>query len=116
MRPPRMTTRRWMIAVAVVGVAMGGTAFAIRMAQLSDRYRQAASAFRTAESMVRLNDLEVRHRFPKAGEALRKPLSRREDPRRRAMAEQLGRQAEKFERAARYPWLSVESDPLPPGP
>jgi hypothetical protein len=88
-----MTTRRWMIAVAVVGLLMGGTAYTIRMGRLSDRYRRAASAFRTAEK------------------AFRGPRSRNE-VHRRAMAERFGRVAEKYERAARYPWLSVEPDPL----
>src|SRR5262245_45288350 len=93
---PRMTTRRWMVAVAVVGLVMGGTAYTMRMAQLSDRYRQAGSVFRTAGKA-----------------AFRGPRLRNSyaEDHRRAMAERFGRVAEKYERAARYPWLSVETDP-----
>jgi hypothetical protein len=93
MRLPRMTTRRWMIAVAVLALVMGGTAYMIRLARLSDRYRQAAPAFRTAEKAFRGG-----------------PGWRNEDQR-RATAERFGRVAEKYEHAARSPWLPVEPDP-----
>jgi hypothetical protein len=60
-----------------------------------DRCRRAVSALRTAEKAFR-------------------GTRGRDENQRRATAERFGRVAEKYERAARYPWLPVEPDP--PGP
>ena len=38
MRLPRMTTRRWMLAVAVVGLLLGGSLAFVRLKTLSRHY------------------------------------------------------------------------------
>jgi hypothetical protein len=38
MRLPRMTTRRWMVAVAIVALGFGGSIGAVRMKRLRDSY------------------------------------------------------------------------------
>jgi hypothetical protein len=88
MRLPRMTTRRWMILVAVLGVVMGVIAYAVRLARLRDYYFNQSLIFH-----VLAEDAE--------------PSSPRE-------AERLRRLWKKYENAARYPWLRVEPDPRYP--
>jgi hypothetical protein len=92
MRLPRMTTRRWMVAVAVIAVGCAVLASLIEMrrerfARIADRH---ISVF--------LTPAQVR------------------DPERRS-AERLdwhSKMADKYMRAARYPWLPVEPDPPNP--
>ena len=95
MRLRRMTTRRWMIAVAVFGLVMGGVASAVRLAKLRVHYHFRAANLRMAE------------------QSFRSPTYR-DEVRNLAAAERLKRLAEKYEYAARYPCLPVEPDPPPP--
>lgn len=97
---PRMTTRRWMIAVAIMGVLMAAEATRRRWAELSAEYRQAATLHRALTEVYR------------SGAHLD---SRVEDPADtlRLVAHQL-RLAEKYERAAQRPWLPVPPDPPEP--
>jgi hypothetical protein len=90
MRLPRMTTRRWMIVVAVVGIALG-------MIERHERFRWIA----------------VRHRgnVPKNLPGI-KPVGMEDKVWR--LFEWHESMARKYERAARYPWLPVEPDPPEP--
>jgi hypothetical protein len=95
MRLPRMTTRRWMIAVAGFGLAMGGAAYAVRLAHRRAYYHSLAVNLRMAEQSCR---------SPSYRDAVQDLTA----------AKHLGQLAEKYERAARYPWLPVEPDPPEP--
>jgi hypothetical protein len=85
-----MTTRRWMVAVAVVGIALG-------MIERHERFRWIAVHHRG----------EVPQHLPRI-----KP-SGMEDKRWR-LFEWHESMARKYEHAARYPWLPVEPDPPEP--
>jgi hypothetical protein len=89
MRLPRMTTRRWMIAVATVGLAMG----------LLAAFRQRAEGF------ARLSEAHLR-----AAADLHPPRKHGRIPR----ADWHALLGEKYRQAARYPWLPVEPDPPEP--
>ena len=92
MRLPRMTTRRWMVAVAVVVVLMVRIAYAVQLTQLAAYHRRRAAHLCPAEQ-----------RFGRPG-------CRDEVPD-HAAAERLGRLADRYEYAASFPWLLVEPDP-----
>ncbi len=93
MRLPRMTTRRWMIAVAFVAAMMGWFALQRRAEQFQ---RLAASHGREAE--VFRNDMDMGISDP----ALIKRLDYHEEMRR------------KYDRGVLYPWLLVAPDPPKP--
>jgi hypothetical protein len=111
---PQMTTRRWMIAVAVVALSMGGIVEFVRLKRRSD------------DLTVRAQDHARRASFyhlytPGVDEHLRATL----EPQERSAVEDrktrlLGviayheAMARKYDRAARYPWLPVEPDPPEP--
>jgi hypothetical protein len=88
MRLPQMTTRRWMFIAAILGVVMGVIAYAVRLAQLRDYYFSQSLIFHVLAE-------DAAPCAPRAAERLRWL-------------------AEKYENAARCPWLPVE--PQPPGP
>ena len=52
MRPPRMTTRRWMAAVAVVALSLGGSLYAIRLKHRRDRYLALAMVHSSLEAQA----------------------------------------------------------------
>jgi hypothetical protein len=83
-----MTTRRWMIAVAVVGLAMGG-----------DRLER------------RRDDFLVLAQYHAAEEAFRRGVGRRvRHPLLPRMIEHAAALARKYRHAARHPWLPVAPD------
>jgi hypothetical protein len=84
-----------MIAVAMFGVVMGGIAYALRLERLRVHYHFRAVNLRMAE------------------QSFRSP-SYRDEVQDLAAAERLRRLAEKYEYAARYPWLSMEPDAKEP--
>ncbi len=94
MRLPRMTTRRWMIVVAVVAVGCAAVASLVerrreRFARIAERH---VSVFLT-------------------------PITRFPDPERRS-AKRLdwhSKMADKYLHATRYPWLPLAPDPPKPG-
>jgi hypothetical protein len=106
MRLARMTTRRWMVAVAVVGVAL----CVFHLWRLSREYQRRADLY--AGHFIWEGDggveLEALQRMSRAQwDAY--ILGRYEEILRwRAQMEA------KYRRAARYPWLSVEPDPPEP--
>jgi hypothetical protein len=100
MRLPRMTTRRWMVAVAViaVGCAVLASLIEMRRAFLIEMRRERFARIADRHLSVFLTPAQVR------------------DPE-RCSAERLdwhSKMADKYMRAARYPWLPVEPDPPNP--
>jgi hypothetical protein len=89
MRLPRMTTRRWMIVVAILAVGLADVG---RRRHLALRQRAAYH-----EKIERL----VTDTAPKL-------------PANAAIRDRHARLKEKYWRAARYPWLPVEPDPPEP--
>jgi hypothetical protein len=105
MRLPRMTTQRWMIAVAVVAIIM--TTVGIRRRQ--NEFLQLAAYHKKEWSHIvgRVSDDGVTWlRYD--------PLKR--DWRLSSASESVyhAQMREKYEHAARYPWLPVAPDPPPP--
>jgi hypothetical protein len=82
MRLPRMTTRRWMVAVAVAAVLMGAS----HLAWLNWVYQVAALTHGVEEEAA---DAAMNRKTAEYHAALRR----------------------KYEHAARYPWLPVKADP-----
>jgi hypothetical protein len=93
-----MTTRRWMIAVAVVGLILGGSAMVERVV----RFHRLAYWYRIAEEINR-GDRVVLPGGISVQSGGSKPLA--------GYYAGLWR---KYEHAARYPWLPVEPDPPEP--
>jgi hypothetical protein len=93
MRLPRMTTRRWMIAVAIVGLILGAvsTHRSFRLWNTADAHWERSLSFRVVGTNQH-PDLSRRHRRYEYHLWL----------------------AVKYAEAARYPWLPVEPDPPEP--
>ena len=104
MRVPKIRVRTLMNAVAVLGIAFGGLVGLHRMDQRRQRLRALAQNHRQRGVVNRLA-LEglLAHRAPKA-----------DTERYRLRAEYHQALNQKYEYAARHPWLPVSSDP--PGP
>jgi hypothetical protein len=106
----RMTTRRWMVAVAVVGLLMGGAIGIVRLKRRSDDFTVRSQNHARQASLYNLYT-------PGVDEHLRATV----EPEMRSVLENrkaylLGAFAYhdamtgKYLRAARYPWLPVEPD------
>jgi hypothetical protein len=92
---PRMTTRRWMVVVAVVGLALCGTEVL--------RRRHNDFAYRAELHARTLALLKARQR-----------VAARNDPVLSRVINYYESLARKCRHAARYPWISVEPDPPEP--
>lgn len=101
---PRMTARRWLVAVAVVAVLSGITVEIAREIELSSEYRRRAADHGLLESGSR-------------GDVLHGPggmYAQMIGPRDPSKAGYHAMMREKYGRAARCPWLPVPPDPPPP--
>ncbi|SRR5579883_2155774 len=109
MRLPRMTTRLWMIVVAVVALSIA----AEQMRRKSARYRERAERHAKIEEACRKSAALLPLMKPSDYEIMcgRMVQATRLSPWLAAYHAELRR---KYEYAARYPWLPVEPDP--PGP
>ncbi len=107
MRVPRMTTRRWMVGVAVVALAMG----AEKLRRLSRTYAFLAACHAGARtSQVEfVRDCDGFDTSDREAVAEMIAQFRRHIPWHAALAR-------KYQHAARYPWLPVEPDPPMPEP
>ena len=99
MQLPRMTTRRWMIATAVVAVCF---AAAIMVQRRRESFRQLATGWTYDEALY---GTQLGIILPDPTDQNRARVERTQ--RRVEYADQLRL---KYEHAARYPWLPVEPD------
>ncbi len=102
MRLPRMTTRRWMAVVAVVGLLMGLAIVGYRLKQWHSYFVARAVHHRSMEVV-----------FKSFGGTLLANSNRI----RASVSENLGyhvAMARKYRHAARFPWLSIAPDPPEP--
>ena len=120
MRSPRMTTRRWMVAVAVVGLIMGGIVGHDRLKRRRGHLLNLARTHLLREVACH-NEANLYHALEEnlRGEATYEDVYRRDYRKgRKENAIQRTRyhraMVGKYRRAARYPWLPVESDPPEP--
>ena len=107
MRLPRMTTRRWMAAVAAVAFAIA----AGQMWRRSIQYVGRAARYAKMERYVREcaaieSKINPTDRPPRCRPANRGGLP--------VMIAHFADLRRKYEHAARYPWLPVEPDPPEP--
>jgi hypothetical protein len=106
-----MTTRRWMIAVAVVALLLGGGIGGVRLKRrhdlfvlLAQSHAETAIGLRGSEDLAR-EALKMIGDTPRA-HRVRSIMARID--RRIAYNESMAR---KYRHAARYPWIPVEPDP-----
>jgi hypothetical protein len=107
-----------MVVVAIVGVAFGTlrlAATSLTRRGLAAIYGARERAFRSsaetlAPSVAKADELAARD----TGYRITATDDRRAMKRCRAMADYNAALRRKYERGARYPWLSVPPDPLPP--
>ena len=125
MRLPRMTTRRWMVAVLAAGLLVGGAVGGVRLKRRRDeflaraekhtimeyRHKKLANLDRSRAMNMGAVESEpdlITPQAPLKADLLR---SAADHARLGAHYESLTR---KYQHAARYPWLSVEPDPPEP--
>jgi hypothetical protein len=98
MRLPRMTTRRWMVAVALAGLAMGRAIDGVRLKRRHDDFTARAQHHEQIEAMFRSWGRTTSSRL----KYLQPDISQNRDYH--------AAMANKYRHAARYPWLPVEPD------
>jgi hypothetical protein len=107
MRLPRMTTRRWMVMVGIVAIALGVIEI-VRERRLASGYRLRAKFYATWEAST--GDIV----FTGSGRAQGlTAVAKAPDEGQKAYAASMRR---KYEWAAAHPWLPVQPDPPPPAP
>ena len=100
MRLPRMTTRRWMVVVAVLALLAG---VAIELQRRRARFHAIAARNRAKEINPQFPYLSITY---KEWESLTKRWPR--------LRPYYAAMRKKYEFAERYPWLPVGSDPPEP--
>ncbi len=123
MRLPRMTTRRWMVAVAGIGVLAGAWLQFVRVRRLGHEYTGRAINARRTLSYARMS-ADWRHEQWLAECQEVDQSNRKYAPFQmgRPLAPELARKrvaywveiVSKYQSAARCPWLPVEPDPPVP--
>jgi hypothetical protein len=114
MRFPRMTTRRWMVLVAIVGVVLTG----LRLWQLRREYLLLSRLCEAKEEASRAHaewgQMAARRlaRGARAGDQLQATLRSQDIEQRRA--EFFADLKVKYTRAAERPWIPVPPDPPEP--
>jgi hypothetical protein len=113
MRLPRMTTRRWMVAVAVIGLLVGG---GVRLKRRRDYFLSLARSHAQKMPSSTAEGKALRSRFGSTsgmgGEET--VLLSRDFDRMMNRADHHSALRRKYEHAARYPWLPVEPEPPEP--
>ena len=129
MRWLAMSTRRWLIVVALSALGMGGIVSVRRLGELRVNYRAQAARFARQEAWSKLSEEGARGLADGYESAAREEESRAKAPMFRAAAEAMRKevarssaQAEyfaalkrKYERASEQPWRSLPPDPPLPG-
>ena len=117
MRLPRMTTRRWLVAVAaivlLIGLLIGGGRL---LKQRRDYFLLLAQSHQKEVTSSTARGEALKSRFGgTSGMAIEEIMRLHRDyDRMMDRADHHASLARKYERAACYPWLPVESDPPPP--
>ena len=113
MRLPRMTMRRWMIAVAAIGLMIGG---GVRLKQRRDYFLSLAQSHQMEVASSTARGEALKSRFGHTSGMTTEEIMHLHGDYDRMMdrADHHASLARKYERAARYPWLPVEPDPPPP--
>jgi hypothetical protein len=106
MRLPRMTTRRWMVAVAVVALVLG----AVQLKRRRDDLLSGAQSHAQVEQKWRQWEA-LERRALQAGEVDANPSLAAWVARRISYHRTMAR---KYRHAARFPWLPVGPDPPSP--
>ena len=112
MRQPRMTTRRWMVAVAIVAILIG---VGLELSRRSRRFARLAAdhsngALEHFGTLMAFGGGPPPNRdVPPAGLGPARYLHRA-----KALLNYHSELTEKYQRAARYPWLAVAPDPPEP--
>jgi hypothetical protein len=122
MRLPRMTTRRWMIAAAIVGLLMGGCIGGYRLKRWHEHFLDRARYHASMEmahwkSEYAHRELGLQHfGFDPGSKAVRAVRAKalRDIAFFSITAGYHAEMARKYEYAARRPWLPVELDPPEP--
>jgi hypothetical protein len=104
MRVPRFTTRRLMIAAAILGVCLGLDGMGRRKAEYSSRAGYHATQYRERQGLL-ISGLWGMQ----CGRAMTLP-----DPFEAALIGYHREMAAKYEWASRHPWLPVAQDPPEP--
>jgi hypothetical protein len=116
-RFPRMTTRRWMVAVTVIGLMIGlmiGGAV-LRIRQRREYFLTLAQSHHNEEASSMARGTALKSRSGSISE-ISSEIGQLDRDYERMMdrANHHAAMAHKYEHAARYPWLSVEPDPPAP--
>ena len=113
MRLPRMTMRRWMMAVAAIGLMIGG---GVLLKQRRDYFLSLAQSHQKEVASSTARGTALKSRFGGTPGMTAEEILRLHDDYERMMdrADHHASLARKYEEAARYPWLPVEPDPPEP--
>src|SRR4051812_8359590 len=98
---PRFTVRSLIVLVAVAAITSGVLVYVERMKRLSQQYRERALNHYWQEMTIGTGQKSGYN-----GKVLSPDPS--------GLVSYHAQLREKYERAARYPWLPVEPDPMPP--
>ena len=108
MRLPRMTTRRWMVAILAVGLTMAATVKLIRLSQAAQRYRLRAQEYSAIAIMWKRHHTGFRNeadRWRKAGHQELAELYEFVRSNGEAAESCARGWQEKYEYAASHPWI-----------
>ena len=113
MQLPRMTTRRWMLAVAAIGLMIGG---GILLKQRREYFVTLAQSHQKEVDSSTARRKALQSRFGDTPGMTTEEITHlhREYDRMRDRADHHASLARKYEHAALYPWLPVEPDPPEP--
>jgi hypothetical protein len=108
-----MTTRRMMLAVAVLALILGGVVGMDELDRRADRFRKEADYHRSREERLTAEaaELESLARNPRMAAEVRSDAIQRARAY-RTMARRHGRERNRCERVVVEPWLGVEPEPL----
>ncbi len=115
MPAPRMTTRRWMLAIAILAIILSASIEIPRLLILRGQYLALSAHYRSMEARY---DRAIEDRQEITRYAVWQPRGPEPSP---ARLDQMKRFASyysslraKYEHAARVPWQPIGADPAPP--
>jgi hypothetical protein len=116
MRLPKMTTRRWIVAVAAIGLVILMIGGVVVLKQRRDYFLTLVQSHQNEVDSSTARGKALKSRFEGTSEMTTEEIMRlyRDYDRMMTRAEHHASLARKYERAARYPWLPVERDPPEP--